>query len=76
MADAKSARTPAERICRFLREWFAVRPPSVEVDYARYQCTCHQNMGDEFFWLPLDTCHQGKCDFRVKTHKSTRAEFR
>jgi hypothetical protein len=62
--------TPAKKFGRFLRDFFSVPKPDVVVDYGRYQCACHQAMGNEFWRLPLDKCHQpGGCDYKSKPYK-------
>jgi len=62
--------TPAEKIGRFLRAVFGVPEPEFVVDYGIYQCACHQEMGNDFWELPLDACrrHSG-CDYRSKPFK-------
>lgn len=62
-------RTPG-RLARFLRDFFGV--PEAPVDYGRYQCECHQKMGNEFWHLPLDACDRlGGCDYRSKPFKKS-----
>jgi hypothetical protein len=62
--------TPAGKFGRFLRDFLGVPKPELVVDYGRYQCACHQEMGNDFWELPLDKCHmQGGCDYRSKPFK-------